>query len=34
MGNDTSRSVDGCSDGSKKSNVGIIVVVQQIQYNE
>jgi hypothetical protein len=31
MGNETSKSVEGCSEGSKKSNVGIIVIVYLVQ---
>ena len=31
MANETSKSVEGCSEGSKKSNVGIIVGVYRVQ---
>lgn len=31
IGKETSRSVEGCSEGSKKSNVGIIVGVYRVQ---
>ena len=34
MGNETSKSVEGCSEGSKKSNVGIIFVIHRVRWVE
>jgi len=31
IGNETSRSVEGCSEGNKKSSVGIIVLIWPVQ---